>query len=140
MVVGAICSYQNKLLLAKRNIEPRKGYWNLPCGFLENGETVQEGAVREVKEETGASIDLGPLHTVYNLPHAKQVYLIFRAEMHSDFIEETTESAEVKLIDIEDIPWAEMAFESNVFALKKYIEDLENGFGHVHIGTLNKYR
>ena len=77
MVVGAIALWEGKILLARRDIEPRKGFWNLPCGFLELNETVEEGAKREVLEETGALINLGPLQSVYNLPKAQQVYLIF---------------------------------------------------------------
>lgn len=139
MVVGCLIEYKGKLLLARRAIEPRKGYWNLPCGYLENEETIQQGAVREVYEETGASVDLGNLHTVYNLPHANQVYLIFKARMQGDHFQTTFESSEVALFDPQDIPWDEIAFSSNSFALKKY---LEYGWEDTttHIGSYFKER
>ena len=135
MVVGAIPVFEGNILLAKRNIHPRKGFWNLPCGFLENDETVQEGAVREVLEETGAMIELGELHTVFNLPNVNQVYMIFQATMLNDHITTTAESIEVQLFDPKTIPWNDLAFESNIFALQRYMEDLEHGFAKTHFGT-----
>ncbi len=140
LVVGAIAEFNGKILLARRDIQPRKGFWNLPCGYLENGETVQEGAVREVFEETGAKIELGALHTIFNLPDVNQVYMIFRAQMASEKTITTAESIEVDLFSPDEIPWSEMAFESNTFALKSYLDDLKNGFGRFHIGTFRKAR
>ncbi|MCC5918956.1 MAG: NUDIX hydrolase [Cryomorphaceae bacterium] len=123
MVVGCLPVYGDKVLLAKRSIEPRKGFWNLPCGFLENGETVEQGALREVKEETGIDVTLLHLHTVYNLPHAQQVYLIFLAKMTNLDFHPTEESEEVALFPFDQIPWKEMAFSSSAFAIKKYMLD-----------------
>lgn len=122
MVVGCLIDKDGKIMLARRGIEPRLGFWNLPCGFLENEETVEQGAKREVYEETGATVELGNLHTVYNLPHANQVYLIFKADMVGDKYELTTESTEIRFFAPEEIPWDEIAFSSNAFAIKKYIE------------------
>ncbi len=122
MVVGCLIDKDGKIMLARRGIEPRLGFWNLPCGFLENEETVEQGAKREVYEETGATVELGNLHTVYNLPHANQVYLIFKADMVGDKYELTTESTEIRFFASEEIPWDEIAFSSNAFAIKKYIE------------------
>jgi len=138
MVVGAIATWGDKVLLAKRNIQPRKGFWNLPCGFLELNETVEQGAKREVKEETGVETELGYLHTVYNLPHANQVYLIFVAKMLDLNFMINQESAEIELFTLDDIPWNEMAFSSNTFALKKFIDDKQKGFSAVHFGTFYK--
>ena len=138
MVVGCLPVYHGKILLAKRSIEPRKGFWNLPCGFLENGETVQEGALREVEEETGVQVTLKHLHTIYNLPHAKQVYLIFLAEMTNTNFHPTTESEEVALFAPEDIPWKEMAFSSSAFAINKYLESPQES--STHFGTFYKGR
>lgn len=138
MVTGAIPIWEGKVLLAKRNINPRKGFWNLPCGFLELNETVQEGAIREVKEETGVEIELDYLHTVYNLPHANQVYVIFLANMLHNRYKQTSESSEVQLFELDSIPWEDIAFSSNTFALQQYIKDLEEGFKNVHIGTFRK--
>ena len=140
MVVGCIAEKEGKILLAKRNIEPRKGYWNLPCGFLEMNETVEEGAMREVWEETGAEVDILDLHTVYNLPHAQQVYLIFSAKVTNQDLEESTpESEVVRFFEPDQIPWTEMAFSSNTFALIRYLEDQKQGNEKgVHIGTFRK--
>ena len=138
MVVGAIPVWKNKVLLAKRNIEPRKGFWNLPCGFLEMNETVEEGAIREVFEETGSKIDLIKLHTVYNLPDANQVYLIFVATMQNDIFNPTSESSEVKLFSEHEIPWEEIAFSSNTFALTHFFDDLKTGNSKVNFGTFKK--
>lgn len=140
MVTGAIPLWQGKILLAKRGIEPRKGFWNLPCGFLELGETIEDGAIREVKEETGIDISLKYLHTVYNLPNANQVYIIFVAEMLDDKFTLTPESTEIKLFSIDALPWEDIAFSSNSFALKRYLDDLENGFKQVHLGTFRKVK
>jgi ADP-ribose pyrophosphatase YjhB (NUDIX family) len=138
VVTGAIPLWEGKILLARRGIEPRKGFWNLPCGFLELNETVEEGAVREVKEETGIDITLSHLQTVYNLPQANQVYVIFVAQMiHNKYLL-TPESTEIKLFSTDKLPWEEIAFSSNAFALKKYIQDLKNGFKTVHLGTFRK--
>lgn len=137
MVVGCIIDKDGKIMMARRGIEPRLGFWNLPCGFLENEETIQQGAKREVYEETGATVELGNLHTVYNLPHANQVYLIFKADMVGDEYRLTPESTEIRFFAPEEIPWDEIAFSSNAFAIKKYIE-----FGkddtQTHIGSYFK--
>lgn len=122
MIVGTLSVWDDKILLAKRAIEPRKDLWNLPCGFLENGETVEEGAMRETFEETGAKVRLLRLHTVYNLPHARQVYLIFLAEMLQESVRITPESSMVSLFDKEKIPWDQLAFSSTYFALKNILK------------------
>ncbi len=138
VVVGAIPVWEGKIMLARRGISPRKGFWNLPCGFLELNETIEEGAQREVLEETGAQVNLTALHTVYNLPDAHQIYIIFTANMASNYFTTTPESTEIQLFTIENLPWDEIAFSSNTFALTNYISDVENGFGNVHIGTFKK--
>lgn len=136
MVVGCLPIYKGRILLAKRSIEPRKGFWNLPCGFLENDETVQEGAIREVEEETGVRVTLKHLHTIYNLPHARQVYLIFLAEMSDINFHPTSESEAVDLFAPEDIPWKEMAFSSSAFAINKYLDAPHQR--STHFGTFYK--
>ncbi len=137
MVVGCLIVDKGKVMLARRGIEPRKGYWNLPCGFLENDETVQQGALREVYEETGASVELGHLHSVYNLPHAQQVYLIFMASMKSDYFHLTPESTEIAFFGADEIPWEDIAFSSNSFAINKWIEATD-GSQTTYIGSYFK--
>lgn len=139
LVVGCLPIFKNKVLLAKRAIEPRKNLWNVPCGFMECDETVQEGAVREVWEETGARVTIRSLHCVYDIPHAQQVYLIFLADMASqDFLKQTSESTEVALFEEHEIPWADMAFTSSTFAIQKFFEDLKSDAHQVHFGQFDK--
>ncbi len=137
MVVGCLIVKDDKILLARRGIEPRLGFWNLPCGFMENDETIQQGAKREVYEETGAVVELDNLQTVYNLPHANQVYLIFKARITDGKLHTTLESTEIAFFGADEIPWEEIAFSSNSFAIKKY---LEHGWDDkaTHIGSFFK--
>jgi len=135
MVVGCIVLHEGKILLAKRGISPRKGKWNLPCGFLEMNETAKNGAIREVKEETGIDVKVERLHTVYDVLPAGQVYLIFLASAKHTNYTLTHESTEIAFFDSGEIPWSEIAFSANVFALKKYIEHGISPNQNVHLGT-----
>jgi ADP-ribose pyrophosphatase YjhB (NUDIX family) len=139
MVVGCLPIFGQQVLLAKRAIEPRKNLWNVPCGFMECDETVQQGAIREVFEETGALVHIRNLHCIYDLPHAQQVYLIFLADLIApDFQISTSESTEVRLFNRAEIPWTEMAFTSSTFALQRYFEDLDAGITQLHFGKFDK--
>ena len=110
MVVGAIVMEGEKLLVCKRAIEPRPGTWTLPAGYMENGETVEEAARREVREEAGAAlIDLRP-YALLNLPTIDQLYFIFLARLEAGGFAAGAESLEVRLIDLDDIPWEELSF------------------------------
>lgn len=125
MVVGAIAELDGKILLCERAIEPAKGKWTLPAGYLENGETIAECAIRETEEEAGADItDLQP-YAIINLPFIKQVYFIFRAQLVDDDFQPGPESLAVKLISPEEIPWAELAFSSMHKVLEVYCDDLQ---------------
>lgn len=127
MIVGCIIeNAAGEIMLCRRGIEPRRGFWNLPCGFLENDEKIEDGALREVKEETGATVKLENLHIVYNLPKAQQVYLIFKAKMIDDHFELTPESTEIEFFSYTDIPWEEIAFSSNAFAIRHLFALREN--------------
>ena len=81
LVVGAIPEWEGRLLLCRRAIEPRYGLWTVPAGFMENGETTFEGAMRETLEEANARVEIGPLYALYNIPHINQVYILFRARL-----------------------------------------------------------
>jgi ADP-ribose pyrophosphatase YjhB (NUDIX family) len=127
VIVGCIIENSlGEIMLCRRGIEPRKGFWNLPCGFLENDEKIEDGAKREVMEETGSEVKLGDLHIAYNLPKAKQVYLIFKAKMKSDYFHLTPESTEIKFFPASQMPWDEIAFSSNTFAIKHLLAQREN--------------
>jgi ADP-ribose pyrophosphatase YjhB (NUDIX family) len=122
IIVGAVVSYGDKILLCKRAIEPRLGYWTLPAGFLEEHETTEDGARRETMEEACATIDINSLLAVYNVPHISQVQLIYRATMAEPDFAPGEESLDVALFDWDRIPWGELAFPSVHWALNQYKE------------------
>jgi ADP-ribose pyrophosphatase YjhB (NUDIX family) len=129
-VVGSVVSYQDKILLCRRAIEPRKGFWTLPAGYLELNETTQQGACREAFEEAGANIAIESLLAIYEIPHASQLHVYFKAHLKSPQIKAGEESLEVKLFSWEEIPWEDLAFPSVHHALKAYKRTL-NKAGHV---------
>src|SRR5690606_10145280 len=120
MVVCTIPRWEDKVLLCKRAIEPRYGLWTLPGGFLENGETTLEGALRETIEEAGARVSLQSLYTVYNLPHIDQVHLFFLATLQDLDFKSGPESLETRLFTREQIPWDDMAFVAVRDTLRHY--------------------
>lgn len=122
IVVAAVPTWGEQILLCRRAIEPRHGYWTVPGGFLENNETAEEGAIRETLEETGASIEIVDLLAVYSLGHIAQVHLVYRARMLSDRIEAGPESLEARLFDIADLPWDDLAFPTNAWALQHHLD------------------
>jgi ADP-ribose pyrophosphatase YjhB (NUDIX family) len=127
MVVGCIPRWENKVLMCRRNIEPQKGKWTLPAGYLENGETVMQGACRETLEEAGAVVaDLRP-YLLFDIVHVNQIYLMFRARMQAPDFKATPESAEVVLMRQEEIPWDEIAFRAIESTLRHYFEDRASG-------------
>ncbi|MEM9821970.1 MAG: NUDIX hydrolase [Bacteroidota bacterium] len=134
IVAGCLPIWEDQVLLCKRAIEPRLGYWNLPSGYLENEETVEDGAVREVMEEACIEVEIIALHAVFSIPHISQVYMHFLAEMPDVNFAPGVESLEVALFKEEDIPWKEIAFSSSIFSLKHYFADRKNGRREVHLG------
>ncbi|MDA7829445.1 NUDIX hydrolase [Gammaproteobacteria bacterium] len=127
MIVGAICIRDNKILLAKRNIHPRKGLWTLPAGFMENAETLKVGALRETMEETMSEASVVMPYTMFSLPHINQVHLFYLADLLDDNFGPTSESIEVKLFSEDEIPWDEIAFPTVERTLKLYLEDVKTG-------------
>lgn len=122
IVVGAICTWEDRILMCKRAIEPRLGYWTIPAGYLEINESTEEGALREAREEAGAELRLDALLAVYNIPRISQVQLIYRAELLSEAIFAGVESQEVGLFTADEIPWRDLAFPSVRWALTQYAE------------------
>jgi ADP-ribose pyrophosphatase YjhB (NUDIX family) len=136
IVVGSIPVWEEKVLLCRRAIEPRYGLWTLPAGFMENGETSQEGAARETYEEATARIEIEGLYGLYNLPHINQVYLIFRSRLLDlDFVA-GSESLDVALFEESEIPWQEMAFPVIREALLMFFEDWRKGEFPLRGGTI----
>ena len=112
-VVGTVPHWEDKILLCKRNIEPRKGKWTLPAGFMELGETTEQGALRETVEEAGAQAQIQPLFAVLNVVPAGQVHFFYRAQLLStEFMPCPSETMEIRLFAENEIPWDEIAFET----------------------------
>ncbi len=120
IVVGVVATWKNKILLCKRAIEPRTGYWTLPAGYLELNEGTEDGAKREAKEEAGAELKLNALLAVYNIQRLSQVQIIYRADLINDKICPGAESESVTLFPITDIPWKNLAFPSVSWAIKQH--------------------
>jgi len=120
VVVGSVVAYQNRILLCRRAIEPRKGLWTLPAGYLEEHETPEDGARREALEEACATIVIDALLAVYTVPHISQVQLMYRARLENPSFAPGIESLEVELFEWDRIPWSELAFPSVKWALSHY--------------------
>ncbi len=136
MVLGCVPTWEGRILLCKRAIEPRLGYWTVPAGFMENGETIAQGAARETREEALAEVDIGDLLAIVDVIRARQVHLFFRAHMQSDRFGPGEESLEVELFDEADIPWDDIAFPSVTYALKRFLEDRDRGVSDVHVTAM----
>jgi ADP-ribose pyrophosphatase YjhB (NUDIX family) len=125
-VVGTLPFYDDKVLLCKRAIQPRIGKWTLPAGFMENGESSLNGAIRETTEEAGATVTVreDSLYTLFNLPSVNQVYMFFRAELANLDFSAGIESEEVALFSEPEIPWEEIAFPVVKSTLEHYFSDM----------------
>jgi ADP-ribose pyrophosphatase YjhB (NUDIX family) len=135
-VVGTVPEWQGRVLLCLRNIEPRRGFWTLPAGFMELGETTAQGAQRETVEESGAEIELGPLFTVLDVPHVGQLHLYYRARMLSDRLDPGSETIEAKLFDESEIPWEALAFRTVRFTLERFFADRRRGQFETHTADI----
>jgi len=140
LVVGCVPEHTGRILLCRRAIEPRRGYWTVPAGFMENGETLQEGAARESREEALAEVAIGSLLSVVHVLHAEQVHVFFRATLTSGRFAAGAESLEVALVAPADIPWADIAFPSTEFTLRRYLEDKASGHELHHFTTIERRR
>ena len=138
IVSGCIPVWDNKVLLCKRSIEPRYGYWTLPAGFMELGETNYQAALRETAEEANARVEIIDLFSVFNLPHVDQVYMMFRSQLLDLDFSPGDESLEVKLFEESEIPWNEIAFTTISHTLKFYFEDRRAGQFRLHTGDIVK--
>jgi ADP-ribose pyrophosphatase YjhB (NUDIX family) len=119
IVVGSVCTLGDRLLLCRRAIEPRVGYWTIPAGWLETGETVEQGAAREAWEEACARIEIEGVLAVYSIPRIAQVQILFRARLVDAEVAPGPESQEVRLIGWDEIPWDELAFPTVGWALRR---------------------
>ena len=126
VIVGVLPEYQQQILLCKRAIEPQKGCWTLPAGFLENDESTLDGALRECFEEANAKVIDPELYALYDIPYINQVYVFYRATLANNEFGPSSESTEVALFSEQDIPWNELAFPVVKAVLKRYLSDREN--------------
>lgn len=140
IVVGCVPVWEDKVLLCKRAIEPRYGYWTLPAGFMENNESTGEAAMRETREEANANIELGELYSLYSLPHISQVYLMYRSRLIDLNFGPGVESLEVRLFAENEIPWNEIAFAVVRKTLENYFADRRMGSFALHTGTIERVR
>ena len=128
IVAGCIISWQEKLLLCKRAIDPRKGYWTIPAGFLENGESIEQGAVRETREEARAEVTGLHLYQIYSMTQIDQIYMLYRGHLcDPQGFSPGIESLEVRLVDEQEIPWNEIAFAVVGLTLKRYLKERQKG-------------
>jgi ADP-ribose pyrophosphatase YjhB (NUDIX family) len=137
MIVGAIPEWEDRILLCRRAIEPRRGLWTVPAGFMENGETTYQGAARETLEEANARVEIGPLYALYNIPHINQVYMLFRARLLDLDFHPGAESLETRLYTEVEIPWNEVAFATVRNTLRHYYDDRKKGSFGFHMGTID---
>ena len=138
LITGTIPIKDEKILLCKRAIHPRHGLWTLPAGFLENGETIGQGAYRETLEETSTEVKMGNLYTIFNIPQISQIYMLFLAEVLREDFGPTSESLEVRLFEEDEIPWEELAFPFVPLVIKHYLNDRKINNFELKIETIER--
>lgn len=136
IITGCVAEWQGKILLCKRAIEPRYGKWTLPAGFMECGETVQAGAVRETREEAQADVVDTSLYALYNIPHISHVYILFRGTVKQGLAAPGTESLETGFFGEAEIPWDELAFPINREIIQLYFKEHKQNQFSVHMGDI----
>lgn len=142
LVVGTVpYTADGRVLLCQRGIEPRKGFWTLPAGFMELGESIEQGAWRETQEEAGADVQLGPLFSVISVPHVGQVHTFHLAALQSeDFAPDPHETLALRLVREAEIDWADIAFRTVQITLQHFFADWLRGQFGVHSGAVEPYQ
>lgn len=140
IVAGCVVTNDDRILVCKRAIEPRKGYWTLPAGFMEHGESVLEAAAREAREEACVDVQLDALYAVVDVIHAGQVHMMYRGRMKGAAHSPGPESLETALVTVDAIPWDALAFRSVRFTLERFVSDLRNGHFELHTTVFNDAR
>jgi ADP-ribose pyrophosphatase YjhB (NUDIX family) len=135
-VVGTVPEWDGKVLLCRRNIEPRRGLWTLPAGFLELGESLEEGARRETDEEAGAHIEMLGLFTALSVVQVGQVHFFYRARMLDTHLDPGPETIEAQLFAEHEMPWDEIAFRTVRQTLRHYFADRALGRFELHVGEI----
>jgi ADP-ribose pyrophosphatase YjhB (NUDIX family) len=140
MVVGCIPVWGDRILLCKRAIEPRLGYWTPPAGFMELGETLEQAAARETLEEACAQVEVEDMVAVVNVVHAEQVHIVFRARLLTEEFAAGDESLDVALFTEADVPWEQIAFPSVRFSLERFFQDRAVGQRRLHLSEAPRVR
>jgi ADP-ribose/FAD diphosphatase len=138
MVVGCIVEQAGQIMLCKRAIEPRHGFWTVPAGFLELGESTVRGAMRETLEEAGAHVAVIAPYAHFDIPYIGQAYIFYRARMQSPEYSAGSESLEVEFVDPSAIPWDQLAFAAVRFALELWVDDAKTGHYRMHHGIVSR--
>lgn len=136
LVVGCVATWEDRILLCRRAIEPRHGFWTLPAGFMENGETTAEAAARETLEEACAEVRVGEPFAMVNVAHINQVHLFYRGHLLAPDFDAGEESLEAALVSEAEIPWDDLAFRSVTLCLRHYFEDRAKGRFGFHTADL----
>ena len=139
LIAGSLPISGDRVLLCKRAIEPRYGLWTLPAGFMENDETLSEGAARETREEANAEVRDLQLYTVTSVPSVDQVHVFMKGDLVDDRYSAGEESLEVELFTEEEIPWDEIAFSAVKRTLQHYFEDRKAGIFPVHTSDIERW-
>jgi ADP-ribose pyrophosphatase YjhB (NUDIX family) len=137
LIAGTVPEHEGRILLCRRAIEPRYGYWTLPAGFMENDETTGQAALRETVEEAGAKVELGAPFTMISVPRVNQVHLYYRARVTDLGFKPGEETLEVCLYEEARIPWEEIAFRTVGVTLRRWFEDRRKGSFGFHNEDLN---
>ena len=141
IIAGCVPYWEDKVLLCRRAIEPQRGLWTVPAGFMEKGESLEEGAMRETREEAFADVELGRLFLVYSVLHISQVQMFFLAKLRSeDCFKPGIETLETRLFKVDDIPWDDIAFSAVKFALEQFRDLGPDKDGPVLMKTFDKKR
>jgi ADP-ribose pyrophosphatase YjhB (NUDIX family) len=139
IVAGCIPVWEDRLLLCRRAIEPRHGLWTLPAGFMENGESTEQAAVRETLEEARAEVGALSLYGVFSIPHINQVYMMFRGQLQTREFGAGRESLEVRLFDEHQIPWDDLAFPVVRLTLERYFRDIRTKQFPVYVENITRH-
>ena len=134
MIVGCLPRWKDRVLLCKRSNDPKRGFWTLPAGFMENNEAIEAGAMRETREEAHAEVEIIRLFSVYSVPVVSQVYLFFLANLKNLDFHPGTETETTALFSESEIPWQELAFSSVKFTLEHYFADDKASSERVFVG------
>jgi ADP-ribose pyrophosphatase YjhB (NUDIX family) len=138
LIVGCIPEWDGRVLLCRRAIDPRRGFWTVPAGFMELNETVPAGALRETLEEANARVEIEQLYALYSLPHIGQIYMLFRARLLDLDFSAGQETLDARLFSETEVPWDEIAFATVRNTLKHYFADAQRGEFRFHMGTVER--